>query len=92
VAQADARGARGGALVVYAAKAIGRWHYDPTIWPLAGWYVPPDFGDFYAAAGAVLRSDSPYPRLGKRPFWRTAAGGLAFAACSRSSSWRRPSC
>ena len=43
-----------------AAKAIGRWHYDPSIWPLAGWYVPPDFGDFYAAAEAVLRGDNPY--------------------------------
>jgi alpha-1,2-mannosyltransferase len=50
----------GGALVVLAAKAIGRWYYDPTIWPLAGWYVPPDFGDFYAAAEAVLRGDNPY--------------------------------
>ena len=50
----------GGALVVFAAKAIGRWHYDPTIWPLAGWYVPPDFGDFYGAAEAVLRGDNPY--------------------------------
>jgi len=45
---------------VLAAKAIGRWHYDPSIWPLAGWYVPPDFGDFYAAAEAVLRGDNPY--------------------------------
>ena len=45
---------------MFAAKAIGRWHYDPSIWPLAGWYVPPDFGDFYAAAEAVLRGDNPY--------------------------------
>jgi alpha-1,2-mannosyltransferase len=50
----------GGALAVFAAKAIGRWHYDPSIWPLAGWYVPPDFGDFYAAAESVLRGDNPY--------------------------------
>ena len=45
---------------MFAAKAIGRWHYDPSIWPLAGWYVPPDFGDFYAAAEAVIRGDNPY--------------------------------
>ena len=50
----------GGALAVFGAKAIGRWHYDPSLWPLAGWYVPPDFGDFYAAAEAVLRGDNPY--------------------------------
>ncbi len=50
----------GGMLVVLAAKVIGRWHYDPTIWPLAGWYVPPDFGDFYAASEAVLRGANPY--------------------------------
>src|SRR5262245_1996514 len=49
-----------GALAVLAAKAVGRWYYDPPIWPLAGWYVPPDFGDFYAAAGAVVRGASPY--------------------------------
>jgi alpha-1,2-mannosyltransferase len=50
----------GGALAVFTAKAIGRWHYDPSIWPLAGWYVPPDFGDFYGAAEAVLRGENPY--------------------------------
>jgi hypothetical protein len=50
----------GGALVVVSAKAVGRWIYDPTIWPLAGWYVPPDFGDFYAAAEAVVRGGNPY--------------------------------
>jgi hypothetical protein len=48
------------ALAVVAAKAIGRWYYDPAIFALAGWYVPADFGAFYIAADAVLNGGNPY--------------------------------
>ena len=42
------------------AHIVGRWHYDPALWALAGWSVPPDFSDFYLAADAVLSGKSPY--------------------------------
>jgi alpha-1,2-mannosyltransferase len=48
------------AALVPTAKILGHWHYDPTLWALAGWIVPPDFGDFYVAAEAVLKGDNPY--------------------------------
>jgi hypothetical protein len=28
-----------------AAKLIGRWYYDPALWAIVGWSVPPDFSD-----------------------------------------------
>lgn len=50
----------GGAVMILAAKIVGRWYYDPALWALAGWSVPPDFSDFYLAAEAVLSGRSPY--------------------------------
>ena len=54
--------------LVVAAKVVGRWHYDPALWALAGWSVPPDFSDFYLAAEAVLSGKSPY-QLDLPPGW-----------------------
>jgi hypothetical protein len=58
----------GGAAAVLTAKIVGRWYYDPALWALAGWSVPPDFADFYLAAEAVLRGHSPY-QLDLPPGW-----------------------
>ena len=49
-----------GVTLVIGAKVLGRWHYDPALWALAGWSVPPDFSVFYQAADAVLSGNSPY--------------------------------
>jgi Glycosyltransferase family 87 len=49
-----------GVTLVIGAKVLGRWHYDPALWALAGWSVPPDFSVFYQGADAVLSGNSPY--------------------------------
>ena len=47
-------------LAVLAAKAIGRLYYDPALFAVAGWIVPPDFGIFLNAGDAILDGRSPY--------------------------------
>lgn len=50
----------GAVLLVLAAKLAARIHYDPAIWALAGWWVPPDAGLFIIAGGDVLHGHNPY--------------------------------
>jgi alpha-1,2-mannosyltransferase len=47
-------------LLVLVAKVVGRWYYDPTLFTLAGWVVPPDLRIFLNAGDAVLAGRSPY--------------------------------
>jgi hypothetical protein len=49
------------ALAVGAAKGAARITEHPTVWALAGWQVPGDFGVFLVAGEAVLAGASPYP-------------------------------
>ena len=50
----------GSVLIVLLAKVAARFHYDPALWALAGWWVPPDGGIFIVAGGKVLDGQSPY--------------------------------
>jgi Glycosyltransferase family 87 len=47
-------------LLVLVAKIAARFYYDPALWALAGWWVPPDGGIFIVAGGKVLAGQSPY--------------------------------
>ena len=47
-------------LIVLLAKIAARFYYDPALWALAGWWVPPDGGIFIIAGGKVLAGQSPY--------------------------------
>ena len=47
-------------LIVLLAKIAARFYYDPALWALAGWWVPPDAGIFIVAGGKVLAGESPY--------------------------------
>lgn len=47
-------------LIVPLAKIAARFYYDPALWALAGWWVPPDGGIFIVAGGKVLAGESPY--------------------------------
>jgi alpha-1,2-mannosyltransferase len=47
-------------LLVVLAKVAARFYYDPTLWVLAGWWVPPDSGIFIEAGGKILAGESPY--------------------------------
>jgi hypothetical protein len=47
-------------LIVLLAKIAARFYYDPALWALAGWWVPPDGGIFIVAGGEVLAGQSPY--------------------------------
>ena len=47
-------------LLVIAAKVAARFYYDPALWALAGWWVPPDGGIFIIAGGKILHGESPY--------------------------------
>lgn len=46
--------------MVLLAKIAARFHYDPALWALAGWWVPADSGIFIEAGGNVLAGQSPY--------------------------------
>jgi hypothetical protein len=47
-------------LMILLAKIAARFYYDPALWALAGWWVPPDGGIFIVAGGKVLAGESPY--------------------------------
>jgi hypothetical protein len=46
--------------LVVVAKVAARFYYDPALWALAGWWVPPDGGIFITAGGKILAGESPY--------------------------------
>lgn len=50
----------GAIAVVLAAKVGARLYYDPALWALAGWVVPPDLGIFVDAGDAILGGRTPY--------------------------------
>jgi len=50
----------GSVLLVLLAKVAARFYYDPALWAVAGWWVPPDGGIFIVAGGKVLAGQSPY--------------------------------
>jgi glycosyl transferase family 87 len=47
-------------LIVVLAKIAARFYYDPALWALAGWWVPPDAGIFIMAGDKILAGESPY--------------------------------
>ncbi len=49
-----------GIVLIVLAKIAARFYYDPALWALAGWWVPPDGGIFIVAGGKVLAGESPY--------------------------------
>ena len=49
-----------GIVLIVLAKIAARFYYDPALWALAGWWVPPDAGIFIVAGGDVLARQSPY--------------------------------
>jgi Glycosyltransferase family 87 len=49
-----------GIALIVLAKIAARFYYDPALWALAGWWVPPDGGIFIVAGGKVLEGQSPY--------------------------------
>ena len=48
------------AAIVLAAKVGAHLYYDPALWALAGWVIPPDLGIFLNAGDAVLHGRTPY--------------------------------
>jgi hypothetical protein len=49
-----------GIVLIVLAKIAARLYYDPALWALAGWWVPPDAVIFIGAGDAVLAGQSPY--------------------------------
>ena len=49
-----------GIALIVLAKIAARFYYDPALWALAGWWVPPDAGIFIQAGGHILAGRSPY--------------------------------
>ena len=52
--------AAGAVVIVLAAKVGAHLYYDPALWAVAGWVVPPDLGIFLNAGDAVLDGRTPY--------------------------------
>ena len=52
--------AAGAVVIVLAAKVGAHLYYDPALWAVAGWVVPPDLGIFLNAGDAVLHGRTPY--------------------------------
>jgi hypothetical protein len=48
------------ALAVVAAKVAARFYYDPALWAVAGWVVPPDLRIFLDAGDDVLAGRTPF--------------------------------
>ena len=51
------------ALVVLVAKVAARLYYDPALWAVAGWVVPPDLGIFLDAGDDLLAGRTPYQEV-----------------------------
>ena len=49
--------------VVISAKAVGRLYYDPALFAVAGWVVPPDLGIFLDAGDDILAGRDPYQNV-----------------------------
>ena len=52
--------AAGAIVIVLAAKVGAQLYYDPALWAVAGWVVPPDLGIFLNAGDAILDGRTPY--------------------------------
>lgn len=52
-----------GVLGVVAAKVAARLYYDPALWAVAGWVVPPDLRIFLDAGDDILAGRTPYENV-----------------------------